>query len=75
MTFTVSVYHKKGIIIIGLHDFFVFYFQSITDDALQLIGEHCRDLIFLCVSNCQRLSDNALVSVANGCPALRFVMH
>ena len=46
--------------------------QNITDEALQLIGRHCHDLIFLCVANCQRLTDNSLVSIANGCPALRY---
>lgn len=45
--------------------------QSITDEALHRVGQHCNQLLFICISNCARLTDASLVSLGQGCPNIR----
>ncbi|KAJ8321502.1 hypothetical protein KUTeg_000947 [Tegillarca granosa] len=44
---------------------------NITDEAIQEIGEHCHQLLSLCISSCPRLTDASLVSLGQGCINLR----
>jgi F-box/leucine-rich repeat protein 2/20 len=43
------------------------HLQNVTDDAVQEIGDHCHQILFLCLSNCSRLTDTSLVSLGQGC--------
>lgn len=47
-------------------------FQSITDECIVAISEHCPELTSLCVSNCSHLTDASLVALGQGCHLLRW---
>ncbi len=40
-------------------------FQSLTDDGILIIAEHCSLLETLIIANCRNLTDNTLIALGN----------
>lgn len=47
-----------------------YFFQSIEDEAVTKLAEHCPQLHYLCLSGCSHLTDSSLITLALQCHQL-----